>query len=189
MTRSSSLGRPLNRRGHADGSPTPVPTRRTFLRLLALGAAAFASSRPATASAGLPRSQTLHPEPRPGVDGSRVLTAEQLADAPELIELYDAIREIPHIVDGIHCYCGCAPLEGFRSLLSCYETSGMPMHCDICRDQGRLAVNRAKEGQSLAQIRRATDARFGTGSAAPAAPHGRKARRRAAADIAATAAP
>ena len=159
-------------RGNADSMAGRRPdevSRRSLLRALACCVAAAAFLRPGRAGADRRRVQTLHPDPRPGIDGSRVLPAEQLADTPDLIELYDAIREIPHIIDGIRCYCGCAQLEGFRSLLTCYEESGMPKHCDICRDQGRLAVNRGKEGQSLDQIRRATDARFGPGSVARAA--------------------
>ncbi|HUF67170.1 MAG TPA: PCYCGC motif-containing (lipo)protein [Longimicrobiales bacterium] len=180
MAQSSSICRPRDQRGDALArNRSAEPSRRAFLRLLAAGVSAAPFLQPDSVYAGLRRAQTPHPEPRPGIDGSRVLTAEQLADAPELIELYDGIREIPQIVDGIRCYCGCAHLEGYRSLLTCFEESGMPKHCDICRDQGRLAVNRSKEGQSLAQIRRATDARFGPGSVAPAAAsHEHESRRR-----------
>jgi hypothetical protein len=95
-----------------------------------------------------------------------VLTAEQLAHAPHRVALYDGIREIPHIADGIRCYCGCAELPGYRSLLSCYEGVGMATYCEICSGQGRLAHRRWKEGQSLDQIRRAIDARFGSGGEA-----------------------
>ena len=184
MTKHSSICRPRDQRGDAlAGNRSAQPSRRTFLRLLAAGVAAAPFLRPESALAGLRRVRTVHPEPRPGIDGSRVLTAEQLANAPDLIELYDGIREIPHIVDGIHCYCGCGDLEGFRSLLICYEEGGMPKHCDICRDQGRLAVARSKEGQTLDQIRRATDARFGPGGVA----HGAARRRRLVLGLAAAA--
>jgi hypothetical protein len=104
-----------------------------------------------------------HPDPRPGVDGSKVMTAEQLVGAPHVIDLFDAIRKIPHIADGIRCHCGCAELEGYRSLLSCYEGPGaMATWCEVCQGEGRLAVRRHGEGQSLAEIRRAIDARFGS---------------------------
>jgi hypothetical protein len=109
----------------------------------------------ATASSG-------HPDPRPGIDASRVLTSDRLS-VPHLAALFDAVREIPHIVDGIRCFCGCADLDGYRSLLSCYEDPGMAQYCDICEGQARLAYQRVKEGQSLDQIRRATDARYGHG--------------------------
>lgn len=104
-----------------------------------------------------------HPDPRPGVDGSKILTASDLAGAPHVVDLFDAIRRIPHVVDGIRCHCGCAELDGYRSLLSCYEAPGMAQWCEICQGEGRLAVRRTAEGQSLAEIRRAIDARFGHG--------------------------
>lgn len=140
-------------------------TRRHVLRLLAAAVPAFVAF-PVSAAA-LPRLRSLvggvHPEPRPGVDGSRVLSDAELADYPDLIPLFNDIRRIPHIADGIRCYCGCADLEGYRSLLSCFEGAGMARFCEICQGQGRLAANRAREGQSLDQIRRATDARYGHG--------------------------
>ncbi|MGH7573862.1 MAG: hypothetical protein ACREM1_01865 [Longimicrobiales bacterium] len=110
-------------------------------------AAAFA--RPARAG---------HPDPRPGIDGSHVLGAGEV-DA-EVAELYDGIREIPQVVDGIRCYCGCDELEGFYSLLSCYEASGMAQLCDICQGEGRLVTRLHGEGRSLDEIRAAIDRRF-----------------------------
>ena len=100
------------------------------------------------------------PDPRPGIDASNVLTAEDLADVPDVIPIFDAVREIPHIVDGLRCYCGCADAPGYRSLLSCFESYGMAIACDDCLGQARLAHRRWQEGQSLDQIRRAIDARF-----------------------------
>jgi hypothetical protein len=137
-----------------------IPRRRA-LKLLATLAAALVPL-PA-AAAGLRLLQPKHPAPRPGIDASRVLAGADLADAPHLVALFDGIREIPHIADGIRCYCGCAQIEGYRSLLSCYEGVGMAKWCEVCQGQGRLAHNRWKEGQTLDQIRRATDARYGHG--------------------------
>ncbi len=100
-----------------------------------------------------------HPDPRPDVDASRVIPAAELAE--DVVELYDGIRRIPHIADGIRCACGCADLEGFRSLLTCFESNGMATHCLICQSEGRLVVRLHETGRSLEQIRRAVDARFG----------------------------
>lgn len=157
-------------------------TRRRFLRrltagfataaaALALGGRGRAHARPiaggerSTATGGRrpTRSGAVgdHPEPRPGIDASNVLTAEDLADAPHAIPIYDGIREMPHIADGLRCHCGCADWEGYRSLLTCFEGNGMAMYCDGCLGQAELAHRRWKEGQSLDQIRRAVDARFG----------------------------
>ena len=145
-------------------APSGRQSRRRFLAKLASAVAVVATQlRPrgawATASPNT-RTSLIHPDPRPGIDASRMLTAEQLADAPDVIGLYDSVRKIPHIVDGIGCYCGCAQREGYRSLLTCYEQGGMAKHCEICQGQGRLAHSRWKEGQSLEQIRRAIDARY-----------------------------
>lgn len=130
-----------------------------------------ASAAGARGRSGLPSGLGAHPDPRPDVDASRVLTAEQLSDAPHAIPIYDGVREIPQIADGIRCYCGCADLPGYRSLLTCYEEGGMAKYCEICQGQGRLAHRRWKEGQSLDQIRRATDARYGSGVDASASEH------------------
>lgn len=136
-------------------------SRRHVLKLLSAFAAALVPLP--VAAAGYRMLQPKHPTPRAGIDASRVLKAADLADAPHLVALFDGIREIPHIADGIRCYCGCAQIEGYRSLLSCYEDVGMAKWCDVCQGQGRLAHSRWKEGQSLEQIRRATDARYGHG--------------------------
>ncbi|HSK21225.1 MAG TPA: hypothetical protein VK912_18870 [Longimicrobiales bacterium] len=143
------------------------PSRRRFLA--AAATAMFAVLAPAAAPAAAVlrdpagRRGPGHPDPRPGIDASKVLGAKELSGFPHLVGLFDSIREIPHIVDGIRCYCGCADLDGFRSLLSCYEApAGMARFCEICEGEGRLAFNRWKEGQSLEQIRRAIDARYGS---------------------------
>ena len=108
-----------------------------------------------------PQNTTEHPEPRPGIDASRVLTPEQLEDAPDVIPIYEKIREIPQIADGIYCHCGCADLPGYRSLLICYEEKGMAKYCIICQGEGNLAYRLHKAGKTLDQIRAAIDARFG----------------------------
>lgn len=107
-----------------------------------------------------PRGMRDHPDPRPGIDASRVLTREQLADHPEALTAFDQVREIPHIVDGIRCSCGCASREGFYSLLSCYEGEGMARMCEVCQGTGRMAYRLHKEGKSLNEIRESVDLRF-----------------------------
>jgi hypothetical protein len=141
-------------------------SRRRFLMWLAAGAATalLPWSAGAAELAGVARGAHKHPDPRPGIDGSKVLTAKDLKGAADLIVLFDAVREMPQIADGIGCYCGCANVEGYRSLLSCYEGVGMAQHCEVCQGTARLAHRRWKEGQTLDQIRRAVDARYGDGS-------------------------
>lgn len=135
-----------------------MKTRREFLGLLPLAALGPRLARPGDA-AGV---RLVHPDPRPGIDASQVMVREALAAFPdEIIEIYEMVREIPHIADGIGCSCGCSAMPGYRSLLTCYYPTGMAMGCVICQGQARLAHRRFEEGQSLDQIRRATDARFG----------------------------
>src|SRR5690349_22840147 len=60
-----------------------------------------------------------HPTPRPGITAARVLAADKLGDAsPAARTAFTQVREIPGVVDGIRCHCGCADNEGNYSLLS-----------------------------------------------------------------------
>ena len=136
-----------------------ISDRRRFVGL-ALGVAGGLLAGPrglwAIARRGGP-----HPTPRPGITAGKVLSHDQLANAPHAIEVFDQVREIPEVVDGIRCQCGCAGNEGFYSLLSCYESEGMARFCDICQGEGRLAYRLHQAGNSLDEIRAAIDARFG----------------------------
>ena len=140
----------------------PGSSRRDFLaHCLLAGAALLAPARPAAATLVTARVRLPHPTPRPGITGAKVLSREQLGDHAQLAPLFDSVRAIPQVVDGIACNCGCAELPGFYSLLSCYEGDGMAQHCDICQGQARLAVRLQREGKSLRQIRTAIDAKYG----------------------------
>ena len=138
-------------------------SRRTFLAagVTALGTLLVPGR---TASAARLRSPGPgpHPTPRTGITGVHVLTKEQLAGEPQLVGLFDSVRAIPEVIDGIRCNCGCAHSDGFYSLLSCYEgKDAMARECAICQGQGRLAVRLHKAGKSLDAIRAAVDAKFG----------------------------
>jgi hypothetical protein len=106
-------------------------------------------------------STAAHPTPRTGITGAKVLTGAKLAKWPDLQQLFDGIRAIPAVADGIRCSCGCADVPGYYSLLSCYEGEAMATLCPICQGTGRLVVRLHGEGQTLAQIRTAVDAQFG----------------------------
>jgi hypothetical protein len=128
--------------------------------LLAL--AGLAHARPAGAAAPMRRPRSgPHPTPRPGIDASKVLTRDKLTEHPAAEPVFDMVRQIPQVVDGIRCQCGCAELEGFYSLLSCYETDGMAQHCVICQGEAKLAFRMHGQGKSLDEIRAAIDAKFG----------------------------
>lgn len=129
-------------------------TRRKFLGTVATAVGAI------MLPPGIANAAPKHPSPRPGISGAKVLKQKDLAKVPNLVPLFDSIREIPEIVDGIHCNCGCTNPPEFYSLLSCFEGRGMARDCVICQGQGRLAVRLHKEGKTLDQIRAAIDAKF-----------------------------
>ena len=130
-------------------------TRRGFLSLLLAGI--VISAIPNKVFAG-----SVHPEPREGIDASLVIPDEKVAKFGKPVqEVFNMIREIPHVADGIGCYCGCNTREGYRSLLTCFYEGGRGFGCPICQGEAKLAYRRHKEGQDLDKIRRAIDARFG----------------------------
>jgi hypothetical protein len=104
--------------------------------------------------------QKGHPTPRPGVDGSRVLRRAQLEDNPGAAPVFDMVRQIPEVADGIRCHCGCAEDPDHRSLLTCFEGDGMAQHCEICQGQAKLAFRLHKAGKTLGDIRAAIDEEF-----------------------------
>jgi hypothetical protein len=110
---------------------------------------------------GLRRGPRPHPAPRPGIDASHVLGAKELEDFPKARVAFDQVRQIPEIVDGIRCQCGCAETPGNYSLLSCYEKDGMARYCEVCQGQGRLAFRLHQQGKTLDEIRAAIDERYG----------------------------
>ncbi len=143
---------------------TPVgPTRRDFLSSSSLAVAGWVLSPFGGRRPGLHRWDSGdHPDPRPGIDASLVVSAESLRAGgfgDDVVEVFDMIRQIPEVADGVACYCGCM-LMGNRSLLTCYHDGGMARACAICQGEGRLTYRRWKEGQTLDQIRRAIDARY-----------------------------
>ena len=103
----------------------------------------------------------VHPEPRPGVTSERVLPPSRLLKTPGALEAYAAARSAPQVLDGVFCYCRCARNFGHRSLLTCFE-SDHGSQCDICMGEAMLATELAARGNSLVQIRRAIDYRFGS---------------------------
>jgi hypothetical protein len=149
--------------------PFDAASRRDFLRRSAtalLALAGLAHARPAQAGI-LARDAARrapggpHPTPRPGIDASKVLTRDKLTENPAAEPVFEMVRKIPQVVDGIRCQCGCAELPEFYSLLSCYEADGMAQHCVICQGEAKLAFRMHEQGKSLDQIRAAIDAKFG----------------------------
>ncbi len=145
----------------------PMLSRRIFLvNGLVAGVGALLGAAPVRGHRGCALHHTQdvdhgpHPTPRPGIDASHVLKPEQLKDAPNAVTAFNEVRQIPQVVDGIRCHCGCAREKGFYSLLSCYESDGMARDCHICQGQGRMAFRLHSAGKSLTEIRDAIDAKY-----------------------------
>lgn len=137
----------------------PALTRRSWL-LASLSA--LVAVLPRGLRAQLVSLVPVHPTPRPGITGARVATSAMLDADPILTELFEGVRKIPQVVDGIRCHCGCADIDGHYSLLTCYEgRHAMARICPICQGEGRVAVRMAGSGKSLADIRIAIDAQYG----------------------------
>jgi hypothetical protein len=125
-------------------------TRRRLLALLPLAFCNVAAWR-----------VTVHPTPRKGITAAKVLKAEQLKGVDsDVVRIFDMVREIPQVVDGIYCHCGCAELDDSYSLLSCYE-SGMAQACVVCQGEGRMVYELHHKGKTLNEIRAAIDKSFG----------------------------
>ena len=133
-------------------------SRRRFLGAIATMAAGFIVT-PRTLFARAAR-VGVHPTPRKGITAARVVAADALGDRKNVREVFEMVREMPQVIDGIHCYCGCADLPDSYSLLSCYEGDGMAKACHICQGEARLAHRLHKAGKSLDEIRVAIDAKY-----------------------------
>jgi hypothetical protein len=101
-----------------------------------------------------------HPEPRPGITAQLVLPPAAVPRTLGSVESYAAARQIPAVLDGLHCYCECARHAGHRSLLTCFE-SDHGAFCDICMGEAILAAQLTAQGRSLLDIRGAIDRQFG----------------------------
>ncbi len=120
----------------------------------AVAALGFVMVGPRRAAAG-------HPNPRPGVTAEQVLPPSIVPNTPGALAAYEAARQAPQVLDGLYCHCNCSKSFGHRSLLTCFE-SEHGSRCDICMGEAMLASQLAARGTSLAQIRKAIDAQFGS---------------------------
>ena len=131
-----------------------MSTRRAFV-------ATLLSAFPAL-SCSVAYARLDHPEPRPGVDASQVVPALDLTHYPDAAPVLDMVREIPQIIDGIRCQCGCSDMPDKYSLLSCFEGKAMGQRCAACKAQVRAIHRLHREGKTLAEIRAAIDEEFGS---------------------------
>lgn len=72
---------------------------------------------------------------------------------------YRIAREIPEVLDSLHCYCDCKKSHGHKSLLTCYVTRHA-VGCDPCINEALMASELHKQGMDVVSIRKAVDKRF-----------------------------
>lgn len=134
--------------------------RREFLFAAIVGVVARALA-PGVLEAAPAQQPLPHPTPRRGITAAKLPSRAELADTPEASAVFDLVRQIPGVIDGIRCNCSCAGSSGYRSLLSCYELpDAMAKSCDMCKAQAHLAHRMHTSGKSLREIRKGIDARF-----------------------------
>jgi hypothetical protein len=102
-----------------------------------------------------------HPEPRAGITGEKVIATADLGTTNRnTIAAYDAARAHPATFDGLYCVCECDKNMGHRSLLGCFE-SRQAIGCHSCREQAQLVVKMLDKDQTLPEIRKAFDEKWG----------------------------
>lgn len=72
---------------------------------------------------------------------------------------YRVAREIPEVIDSLHCYCECKKNFGHKSLLTCYVDRHAE-HCSVCINEALMAYELHKEGKDVVSIRKAVDKAF-----------------------------
>lgn len=132
--------------------------------IVAVGGAAMAY-RTFRAAAG-----PEHPTPRADANASEVLPADSMADLNQrfaqvledyvspgdITRAYEVARQIPEVLDGLHCWCECGQHHGHRSLLTCFE-SEHGAACWICVREAIIAAELHKQGKSIEEIRATID--------------------------------
>lgn len=74
-------------------------------------------------------------------------------------QAYKMAREIPEVLDSLHCYCECKKHFGHKSLLTCFVTTH-GRNCNICIDEAVMAGKLHKQGKDVVAIRKAVDKAF-----------------------------
>ena len=102
-----------------------------------------------------------HPEPRERIAHDHVAPAARYASYPRVARTYALVAEIPHVIDGIYCYCACSEHSGHYSLLDCYKDDHAA-RCDVCLSEADMAHGMHRDGKSLDDIRTAIDRLYET---------------------------
>jgi hypothetical protein len=102
-----------------------------------------------------------HPMPRIDAQAMQVMPAARYAASPGVGEVYEMAAEMPHMMDGIYCFCFCRNNFGHYSLLDCF-LGDHGAGCNICMQEAVLTYEMADRGDSLEAIREEIDRRYRT---------------------------
>jgi hypothetical protein len=102
----------------------------------------------ATAQQDVP---AFHNAPPQGHEGD-ALDVKQFANDPKMRTVYGRADEARNVLYQLPCYCKCTRYLKHTSLLSCYREKHATT-CDICQKEAIFAYEKAKKGESVAQIR------------------------------------
>lgn len=127
-----------------------------LFKKLALAAVAVAMAF-AVASCKSPEGGTAGSAGLRGGENRETLPPENFAGVTAAA--YQIAKEIPEVLDSLHCYCECKKNFGHKSLLTCY-VDDHAAYCGVCMDEAFMAYELHKQGKSIAEIRRAVDDRY-----------------------------
>lgn len=118
--------------------------------------ASLSRAWPSAVSCFLAGGASAHPTPRRGITGDEVVPHEPFRGHSRIQSVHRQAREIPGVLDELHCYCECASHSGHYSLLNCFK-SDRGADCDVCLTSAATAHRMTMEGKSLDEIREAID--------------------------------
>lgn len=107
----------------------------------------------------VPDAAARHPDPRPNMTKADVKSASAYRAYPRVASVYRQARAIPHVLDGLYCYCHCSKHAGHYSLLDCFK-SDHGAGCDVCLSEAAAAFRMTRDGQTLDEIRGEVDRLF-----------------------------
>ena len=102
-----------------------------------------------------------HPTPRAPELAVEVVDASRYEDYPRVAEVYEMSAAVPHVLDGIYCYCDCSQHSGHYSLLDCFSDDHAA-RCDVCMSEAVIAYQMTQDGANLDEIRAEVDRNYGT---------------------------
>lgn len=102
--------------------------------------------------------------PVPGVSTTLAKPSKEVLNPDQYIGKvkmgYMAAKAAPEICEKVFCYCGCDYTDEHASLLDCF-TSDHGVDCYICQEAAIMSLKMKRKGESLSNIQKAIDLRWG----------------------------